>query len=436
MFKYFHQVWQSKSLRNKILFTFFALIVFRFAAHITVPGVNIEALGSIFEQNQLLGVFSAFTGGSMESFSIVLMGLSPYINASIIMQLMTVVIPKLENLSKEGAEGRRKINQWTRIITVPFALLQSYGMIVLLNASSQGVVGDPLISDISDPMVILPIMLIITAGTVFLMWIGELITENGIGNGISLLIFASIISGMPTILGRMLGIAEAGDSTKVSHFIIFAVLTIIMLIVVVFIAEGHRNIPITYARQANGAKGQKAGLPIRVNQAGMIPIIFAISIMTFPSVLAQFFQQSNSVRLQEIGEFLLRNFDTANPTYTYMVLYFLLIVAFSYFYVSVTFNPEQVAENIQKKGGFIPGIRPGSQTAEYLAKVSSRMNLFGGTFLGLIAVVPIIFTKYTTLSSGDLIITGSGLIIVVGVVLDLIRQIDSQLVMHDYDKLY
>ncbi len=434
MFKYFHQIWQSKQLRNKILFTFFALVVFRFAAHITVPGVNTDALRNIFAQNELLGVFSAFTGGSMESFSIVLMGLGPYINASIIIQLMTVVIPKLEALSKEGMEGRRKINQYTRMLTVPFALLQSYGMIVLLNSSAG--TGTPLISDVTDPAIVLPIMIIVTGGTVFLMWLGELITEKGIGNGISLLIFGSIISGMPTIMGRMLSIGQ-GDTTKLGYFSGFVLLTVVMLVVVVFVTEAHRNVPITYATRATGGgKGEKSGLPIRLNQAGMIPIIFAISMMTFPSVLAQFFQASSSARLQGISEFLLRYFNSSDPTYVYMVLYFLLIIAFSYFYVSVTFNPEQVAENIQKRGGFIPGIRPGSQTADYLGKVSNSMNFFGGIFLGVVAVVPILFTKFTPLSSGDLIITGSGLIIVVGVVLELIRQIDAQLVMHDYDKLY
>ena len=435
MFKYLHQIWQSKTLRKKILFTLFILVVYRLAAHISVPGVNLDALNNVFQQNDLLGVFSALTGGSMKNYSIVLMGLSPYINASIILQLMTVVIPKLEALSKEGMEGRRKINQYTRLLTIPFALLQSYGMIILLNNSSRGV-GAPLISSVTDPTVVIPIMIIVTAGTLFLMWLGELVTENGIGNGISLLIFASIISGMPTVIGRMLGIAQGGDTTKLSYFIVFMVLTIIMLMFVVLITEGQRNIPITYATRATGGKGEKAGLPIRVNQAGMIPIIFAISMMTFPSVVAQFFQASTSPGLQAVADFILKYFNATNPTYVYIVVYFLLIMAFSYFYVSVTFNPEQVAENIQKRGGFIPGIRPGSQTADFLAKVSGHLNLFGGGFLALVAIIPIIFTKYTTLSSSDLIISGSGLIIVVGVVLELIRQIDAQLVMHDYDKLY
>jgi len=271
---------------------------------------------------------------------------------------------------------------------------------------------------------------------VFMMWLGELITERGIGNGISLIIFAGIVGGMPPVVGRMLGIAQGGDSTKLGYFAFFMIMTILMLIFVVLISEGQRNIPITYATRATGGKGEKASLPIRVNQAGMIPIIFAVSMMTFPSVISQFFQASASPVLKKIADFMLKFFNSSNPSYFYMVLYFLLIIAFSYFYVSVTFNSEQVSENIQKRGGFIPGIRPGSQTAEFLGRVSGHMNLFGGIFLGIVAVIPILFTKFTPLSSSDLIISGSGLIIVVGVVLELIRQVDAQLVMHDYDKLY
>jgi len=394
--------------------------------------VNIDVLKQIFDQNSLLGVFSALTGGSMKSFSIVLMGLAPYINASIIVQLMTVVIPKLEALSKEGIEGRKQINKYTRWLTIPLAFVQSYGMIILLNRSTQG----QLIPGVSNPWIVFSIMTIVTAGTIFLMWLGELITENGIGNGISNIIFAGIIAGMPTVFGRMLGTFQAGDNTKMVHFVLFVILTLLMLIFVVLISEGQRNIPITYATRATGGKGEKSVMPIRVNQAGMIPIIFAISMVTFPSVMAQFFSASQSNTLQSIASFINKYLNSNNPTYFYIVIYFLLIIAFSYFYVSVTFNPDNVAENIQKRGGFIPGIRPGRQTAEFLGKTSSHLNLFGGVFIGIVAVVPIIFTKYTTLTSGDLIISGSGLIIMVGVILELVRQIDAQLVMHDYEKLY
>lgn len=432
MFKYLYQIWQAPALRKKILFTLFALFVFRFAAHLTVPGVSVQGLSQLLEQNSMLGVFSALTGGSMENFSIVLMGLSPYINASIIIQLMTVVVPKLEAISKEGAEGYRKLNQYTRILTVPLAFLQSYGMIMILNNSAQG----QLIPNASNPTVLIPVMVIVTAGTLLIMWLGELITEKGIGNGISILIFASIIAGMPTIAGRMLGIAQAGDTTKLGTFIGFAILTLIMLIFVVIITEGHRPVPITYATRGAAGQGEKSHLPIRVNQAGMIPIIFAVSIITFPSIMAQFFQASASPILKSVADFIARYFSSGGANPIYLLVYFLLIVAFSYFYVSVTFNPDNVAENIQKRGGFIPGIRPGRQTAEFLGKVSNRMNLFGGVFLAAVAVVPMLFTNYTSLARGDLLISGSGLIIVVGVVLELIRQIDAQLIMHDYDKLY
>jgi len=432
LFKYLRQIWQSHTLKRKILFTFVILIIYRVASHITVPGVNIDVLKQIFDQNSLLGVFSALTGGSMKSFSIVLMGLAPYINASIIVQLMTVVIPKLEALSKEGIEGRKQINKYTRWLTIPLAFVQSYGMIILLNRSTQG----QLIPQVNNPWIIFSIMAIVTAGTIFLMWLGELITENGIGNGISNIIFAGIIAGMPTVFGRMLGTFQAGDNTKMVHFVLFVILTLLMLIFVVLISEGQRNIPITYATRATGGKGEKSVMPIRVNQAGMIPIIFAISMVTFPSVMAQFFSASQSNTLQSIASFINKYLNSNNPTYFYIVIYFLLIIAFSYFYVSVTFNPDNVAENIQKRGGFIPGIRPGRQTAEFLGKTSSHLNLFGGVFIGIVAVVPIIFTKYTTLTSGDLIISGSGLIIMVGVILELVRQIDAQLVMHDYEKLY
>ena len=432
MLKYLHQIWQSPTLRRKILFTLLILFVFRLAAHITVPGVDATVLSRIFDQNSLLGVFSALTGGSMERFSIVLMGLSPYINASIIVQLMTVVIPKLETLSKEGMEGRRQLNRYTRWLTVPLAFLQSYGMIVLLNNSS----GGELVPNLTNFKILGLIMLTITAGTVLLMWLGELISENGIGNGISMLIFAGIVSEIPTSFGRMLGTFEAGDNTKMLHFILFVAMSVLMLIFVVLVTEGQRNIPITYATRATGGKGQKSSLPIRVNQAGMIPIIFAISMVTFPSVLAQFFTLSNSETLKSIASFISKYLNSANPSYLYLVLYFLLIILFSYFYVGVTFNPTTIADSIQKRGGFIPGIRPGTQTADFLAKTSNHLNLFGGFFIALVAVIPILFTKYTTLSSADLIVSGSGLIIMVGVVLELIRQIDAQLIMHDYEKLY
>jgi preprotein translocase subunit SecY len=427
---YLSRIWHTPDLRNKILFTLFILVVFRFAAHITIPGVEIEGLQKIFEQNSLLGVFSALTGGSMESFSIVLMGLAPYINASIIIQLMTVVIPHLENLSKEGEEGRKTLNKYTRWLTLPLAFIQSYGMIILLNNSAVSV-GSQLI-DTQSFMAMLPVMLAVTAGTVFAMWLGELISEKGIGNGISLLIFAGIVSAMPPIFGQILGVSQY-DSTKLPAFFGFCIFTLILLVIIVYFTEAFRNIPVTYATR--GSQAQKSNLPIRLNQAGMIPIIFAIAMITFPALMAQFMSTSDSVTTKAVSDWILANLSSANPSYFYMVFYFLLVWGFAYFYVSITFKPEQIADNIQKRGGFIPGIRPGSQTEEYLAKTSSNLTFWGGMFLAIVAVLPLLFTKYTSLQSSDLIITGSGLIIVVGVVLELIRQINARLVAHDYDKI-
>ena len=400
------------------------------AAHITIPGVDASGIQAIFEQNALLGVFSALTGGSMESFSIVLMGLSPYINASIIVQLMTVVIPHLEQLSKEGEEGRKKINSYTRWLTLPLAFLQSYGMIILLNNSA--LAAGAAVLDTSSFITMLPVMISITAGTIFAMWLGELISEKGIGNGISLLIFAGIVSAIPPIFGRILGISQY-DPSKMPSFIGFCIFTLFLLVIIALFTEAYRNVPITYASRGNQA--QKSALPLRLNQAGMIPIIFAIAMITFPALLGQILSTSESENVNNIANWINTYLNTANPGYFYIILYFLLVLGFTYFYVSIVFKPEQVAENIQKRGGFIPGIRPGTETAEYLEKTSLNLTFWGGTFLATVAVLPLLFTKYTSLQASDLIITGSGLIIVVGVVLELIRQVNAQLVAHDYDKI-
>lgn len=432
MLKYLLQIWHSKDLRKKIMFTVGLLVVFRLLTHVTIPGVNLEALQVVFDRNKLLGAFSLLTGGSAENFSIVLMGLSPYINASIIMQLMTVVSPRLEALSKEGEEGRRKINQYTRWLTFPLAFLQSYGMISLINASAPV----PIIENISDPSVILPIMLTVSAGTVVLMWLGELITEKGIGNGISLLIFGGIMAGIPSMVGSVLALTEQ-DVQKLIPLVATILLTIFFTIVVILVTEGQRRIPVTYAGRSKSARGEQATLPIRVNQAGMIPIIFAVSMVTFPSVMGQFLVNANSAWLQSIGQFFITYFQSQSTLY--LVLYFLLIIAFTYFYVSITFNPDNVAENIQKRGGFIPGIRPGNETAKYIGQISHRLNLWGGVFIALIAVSPIVIQgAFQGIGTGSIpiIISGAGLIIVVGVVLDLLRQVNAQLLSHHYDRFY
>lgn len=433
MFKYLHQIWNSKDLRKKILITIGILVIYRICAQVSIPGANLEAIKTVVNQNQLLGIFSALTGGSAENFSIILMGLSPYINASIIMQLLTVIVPKLENISKEGESGRKKINQYTRWLAVPIAFLQSYGMIVLINSQAGGI---PIIEGIGNPAVILPIMLTITAGTILVMWLGELITENGIGNGISLIIFAGIISGIPSMLGSSLALTVT-EPDRIISFVLMLLITIALLTFVIMITEANRQIPIVYAGRGTRGKSDHAVLPIRINQAGMIPIIFGVSMVSFPGVLAQLFANSANETLKAIADFLQTYFYFNSPSY--ILFYFLLVIAFTYFYVSITFNPEQVADNLQKRGGYIPGIRPGTETADYLGKVSSRMNLWGGLFIGFIAVFPIILgVVFTSLAVGsmELLISGAGMIIIVGVVLELIRQVNAQLVMHDYSKFY
>lgn len=400
--------------------------------HITVPGINREALQFVFEKNALLGAFSMLTGGSADNFSIVLMGLSPYINASIIMQLLTVIVPRIEELSKEGEHGRRVINKWTRWLTFPLAFVQSYGMIALINTQAQV----PIIENMTDPMTILPIMIVVSTGTVMLMWLGEVLTEHGIGNGISILIFASILAGVPSTLGPVLALASS-ETQRLIPFVAIILITLVLTMIVVLFTEGQRRIPVTYAGRKSQGKAEQSFLPIRVNQAGMIPIIFAVSLVTFPSIIGQFLAYADSQWVKDIGSWMTSNFTSQSPLY--IVVYFLLIVAFTYFYVSITFNTENVAESIQKRGGFVPGLRPGKETAEYLAKVSNRMNLFGGTMIAFIAVLPIILQilfAELSISSVQMIISGAGIIILVGVVLDLIRKINAELLMHHYERFY
>lgn len=432
MLKYLQQIWHSKDLRNKIIFTVLMIGLYRLMTHITIPGINREALAYVFDKNALLGAFSLLTGGSAENFSIILMGLSPYINASIIMQLLTVILPRMEELSKEGEAGRRTINKWTRWLTFPLAFLQSYGMIALLNAQAQV----PIIENISDPFVILPIMLIVSTGTVILMWLGEIMTEKGIGNGISILIFSSVLASVPSIAGPSLALAQS-EPERLIPFVGILLLTLIITLVVVLFTEGQRRIPVTYAGRKTKAKAEQSFLPIRVNQAGMIPIIFAVSLVTFPSILGQFFLYADSPWVQSLGRFATSQFTPNN--WLYILAYFLLVIGFTYFYVGITFNVEQVADDIQKRGGFVPGLRPGKETAEYLGKVSNRMNFFGGILIGGIAILPlvlrIIFTE-TGVSSVPMVIGGAGIIIIVGVVIDLIRKINAQLLVHHYDRFY
>lgn len=419
------QIWSTKSLRDKIIFTLLILILFRVMAHIPLPGADVTQLKALLSNQgqSAIGVLSLLTGGALENFSIILMGLTPYINAAIIMQLLAVIVPSIENLKKEGEAGQKKISQYTRLLTVPLAFVQSYGMIALINRFVPG--GN--IVDTSDFSVMLPIMLTVTAGTIFLMWLGEIISEKGIGNGISLLIFAGIISMVPQQI--------AGTIQSASWPIMVALIlaTIILTLFVVYISEAERRVPVIYTGKKSAAS-QKSFLPLKINQAGMIPIIFAISIISFPSILAQFFQDSSSATLKTLGDMAELYLNPASPTIYYNILYGLLIFGFTYFYVSLVFDPKKIAENIQKRNGFIPGYRPGSETENFLEVTTGRLCFWGGLFLAFVAIIPLLFTE--ALGNGiALFVQGASIIIIVSVVLDLIRRINAQLVSQNYDKL-
>ncbi len=421
---YLQQLWRSEDLRKRILITVFLLLLYRIASHIAVPGADPVGLKQYLDTKGTagpLGVFAALTGGGLDNFSVVLLGLSPYINASIIIQLCTVIFPKLEALSKEGAQGQQELNRYTRWLTLPLGFIQSYGFLILISRGGVNLI------DTSFPAVLQP-MLYVTTGTLFLMWLGEILTEKGIGNGVSMLIFVGIVAKIPTRFGSIM--LAGGD--KLGAFYLFVIVSIAMLVAVVLFTDAHRLLPITYANQGAG-RGVSGNIPIRLNQAGMIPIIFAISLITFPAIISQFLQ--TAPRFAPVVSFITEYLSSQNPSMVYMVGYFLLVVGFSYFYVSVTFKPTEVAETIQKRGGFIPGVRPGPQTAMLLAKTSNRLNLWGGMFLAVVAIIPLLFTKYSSLGSADLLISGSGLIIIVGVVMELIRAINAQMLAHDYEKL-
>jgi len=406
----------------RIFYTLLILIIVRLIVHTPMPGVDLEALRQVFSSNQFLGLVDIFSGGSLNQFSIALMGVAPYINAAIIMQLMTMALPSIEALHKEGEYGRRKINQYTRYLTVPLAMLQAYGMITLLQRSDVNILGD------ISVLRLVAMLLIITVGTMVVMWLGELISEFGIGNGISLIIFIGIISSLPSGLGGTIALFDFG---KLFNIVVFALLALVTIYFVVYITEGQRNIPISYAGRGGTNRlfgGQTSHLPLRVNQAGVIPIIFALSLLLFPGLIASFFAQARTEWIAGAAEAVQYLFQ--NQVF-YGIFYFLLVVFFTYFYTWVVFKPDNVAENIQKSGGFIPGIRPGRQTIDFLSYVSNRITLAGAIFLGLIAVLPIIvqsFTGITTLTIG-----GTGLLIVVSVALETMRQVRAQLVMKQYD---
>ncbi len=421
MFEKIVQVFKIVELRNKILFVLGILVVFRLAANIPVPGVNVDQLRQFFENNQLFGLLNMFSGGGLRNISIVMLGVGPYITASIIMQLLTMIIPRLEQIYKEeGEAGRQKFNMWTRWLTVPLAALQTFAMINLFR--SQNILGN------LTPLQILTIVITATAGTIFLMWLGELITEKQIGNGVSLIIFAGIVAGLPTSLSQL---AAVWDPAKIFMYLGYLAFAVAVIAGVVFVTEGQRNIPVSYAKRVRGNRiygGTSTHLPLRVNQAGVIPIIFAMSIMLFPGMIANFFVHSNNAAIANLAVGVSNIFKNQ---WFYGSAYFVLVVLFTYFYTAVTFDPKQIGENLQKNGGFVPGIRPGQATAEYLHRVLNRITLTGALFLGAIAVLPFVVQGLTNIQS--LTIGGTGLLIVVSVVIEIMKQIESQLIMRDYE---
>lgn len=419
MIKSIKSVFENKSIRKKIIATLALVLVYKLLSIIPVPGVNTQGLSAIMESQKGLSFFSALMGWGLSNFSIILMGLSPYINAVIIIQLVGIIVPKIGDLQKEWEAGQRKITKITRWLTLPLAFVQSYGMIILLNTLAQGS-----IIDTSNIQVLLMAMIIITTWTLFLMWLWEFMTEVGIWNGISIIITAWVLAGTPWVV---MSYISAGNYPL---FIGLLIATLVIIYIIVKFTEWNRRIPIIYT---NTGREEKSYFPIRVNQAGMIPIIFAVSLITFPAIVGQILSVSTWETSSAIGKFLLEHFSMSNPSWAFIIVYFLLVLGFSFFYVSITFNTEQVAENMQKRWGYIPGVRPGTETSDYLSKVSSHLNLFGWGFLALIAVLPYIMWKFLG-QSVDFIVSAAGLIIIVSVILDVVRKVDAELKMFDYSK--
>ena len=421
MFTALIDAFRTPDLRNKILFTLGMLVVFRFLAHVPLPGVNQEQLQTLMQNNQLLNLLDLFSGGGLARFSVVALGVNPYINASIIMTLLQQTIPALERLSKEGEYGRNRINQYTRILTVPLALLQGIGVAVFMQRSGVLNAFGP-----GDLGLTLSILGSLTAGTLILMWLGELISERGIGNGISFIIFAGIVGRLPNTIQQTLEVQQ-----NYIALASIAVISILVIAAIIFIQEGQRRIPVQYAKRVRGTRMYSGGsthIPLRVNSAGVIPIIFAISILLLPSQIAQYFTSSETTWIKDLSTSVVSFFQ--NPIF-YNSVYFVLVVAFTFFYTAFTFIPNDVADNIKRYGGFIPGIRPGRPTAEFLSRVVTRITIAGALFLGIVAVMPTLIGDITQVQT--LRLGGTSILIVVGVVVETMKQLEAQLLQRSYE---
>jgi preprotein translocase subunit SecY len=414
-------VFGDKVLRNRIIVTVLLLALFRVLASIPIPGIDPVRLAQFFGSNQFFGLLNVFSGGGLSNLSIVMLGVGPYITGSIIMQLCTMMFPRLKAMyQEEGEAGRKKFSQYGRLISIPLAILQSVSFIILLE--KQGVVAD------LNTFQLIINTLVVAAGSVLLMWIGELITEFGIGNGVSLIIFGGIVAALPTSISQII---FTYDPSKLFAYIFFAFIAVLIVYAVVFITEAERPIPITYAKRVRGNRvygGISTYLPLRLNQAGVIPIIFALSILLFPQMILNIVKGAvESESIKALAETLLG--FVANQL-VYGITYFLLVFIFTYFYTAITFDPHQISENLQKNGAFIPGIRPGVSTSEYVGKVLTRITLVGALFLGFIAVLPLIVKALTGITS--VAVGGTALLIAVSVILDLIKKIDAQVAMREY----
>lgn len=414
-------------VRAKLIFTFSMLVIFRFMAHVPVPGVNSARLAELFSSNQLLGMLNLFSGGGMQDFSIVAMGVYPYITATIIVQLLIPIFPQLEELSKEGGDaGRNKINQYMHWLTVPLAGLQGFGTIQFLNTTGAGEV----VSNfdlVAHPIETTAIICSMIAGTMVLIWMGELITQNGIGNGVSIIIFAGIVATLPRIVAQGLV-----DPNNLGPAFVFGILGLATVVAIVYVYEGQRRIPVQYARRLRGTRwfgGGSTHIPLKVNSAGMIPLIFASSIMIFPGTVASYFVGVENELASGIAKLIYETFYVGTSG-LYWILFFLMVVGFTFFYTLVVFQQQNIGENLQKSGAFIPGIRPGRPTAEYLYKVLTRITWGGAVFLGIVAVLP--FLARSATSAQSLTLSSTGVLIVVGVVLDTIKQLEAQLLMRNY----
>jgi preprotein translocase subunit SecY len=418
-------------IRRKILFTVAMLVIFRLIASVPIPGVDREGIRTYIETNQLLGMLNLFSGGGLNNFSVVALGVYPYITATIIMQLMTPIIPRLNELSMEGQQGRNQIDRYTHYLTVPLAALQGYGQMLLFSSDASGnLIDDFGLFDSDTFLPTLAILATLTAGTMLLVWIGELITENGIGNGISVIIFGGIVASLPGAVWTLVSGGTLGQN--VFGTLLFLLIGLITVVGIVLINEGQRRIPVHHAKRVRSGRqygGNTTNIPLKVNSAGMIPLIFAVSIMVFPGMIANFLSGSGTEWVRDLAFNLSRWLSP--DTVPYNIVYFLMVIGFTFFYTMVVFQQQRIPESLQRQGAFIPGIRPGRMTAEYLQKVLSRITVVGALFLGIVAILPFIAARITGVD--NLLLSATSLLIVVGVAIDTMRQLESQLMMRNYE---